>query len=643
MGETDTSFLGVLPAVRKLSDSEATGSLATLGYDDVDFTGQVILGRYSVDSILGSGAMGRVYRGRQLSIDRAVAIKVLRPDGSWDHEVARQRLHREATFLARVQHPNVVNLIDYGITDDGHLVMVLEFLPGRTLKQIVESSGPLPHVRVLNLSRQLVRALRRIHRLGGIHRDVKTSNIMVEDTEDGEELLKLLDFGLIKVHEQASRPSDITGSIPALGTPLFISPEQALGEAIDARTDIYAAGVLMFYLLAGRPPYIGANTAELLNGHIEGPIPEILSVAPDSDVHPEFAALIRRCLAKHPEDRYPDTDALYEALRAIPEVPAASGLDTVSESWEPMRALVTPVVQEPSLALLPDVASEDTLPAQLIRHPVAFDPGLDDSAGLRSDAEREAEFDRRLERRSYAVPSTPDLPPSRDLPPTRDLPESLSPFVDRPRSSSSRSDPPARGMADPSDEQDTIYDPDAMHPLLRPAPAHAGTRESADTDPASSPPKNPGFIPVPRRPSLPRPQSSAHAAILPASPRSSRDLEEAPTLYEDRFLGHPPGRAARALRSPPDPEPIHRSESNRRPGAASTSQPPEAYRHPDAYLPDAPQWARPDLSNLAPGMSSARPSGSSGQKSSNTLWIGLGVMFLGLALVVLIVAQRFLS
>lgn len=336
-----------LPAVRKIGD-EGEEPRAAGAFGDVDLTGQVVLGRYSIDKMIGGGAMGRVYKGRQLSIGRTVALKMVHPDSTWDREVARQRFHREATFLAGLQHPNVVNLVDYGITDDGHLVMVLEFLPGQTLKALIDEGGPLPYTRALELSRQLVRALRRIHRMGGIHRDVKPSNMMVQETEDGDDLLKLLDFGLIKVVEDAGKSSnEITGSTPALGTPLFISPEQALGESIDLRSDIYSAGAVMFNMVAGRPPFTGGSTPEVLTGHVRRPVPEIRSIAPDSDCHPALENVIRRCMEKLAEDRYPDTEALFKALSEVPGVPGASEIHTIGFEPSGSVPMVAPVPAEP--------------------------------------------------------------------------------------------------------------------------------------------------------------------------------------------------------------------------------------------------------------------------------------------------------
>jgi serine/threonine-protein kinase len=215
-------------------------------------------------------------------------------------------------MTALLSHWNVVEIYDYGRTDDGTFFYVMEYLPGLSLEELLERHGPLPAERLVHFLRQVCQGLREAHATGLIHRDIKPGNVFAAERGGVYDVVKLLDFGLVKpVTEAPSARLTQDGGIS--GTPLFMSPEQARGlENLDARSDIYSVGALAYALLTGRPPFDGTNSMEVMIAHIRD------EVAPPSkrlaDVPADFERVILRCLSKRPEDRFQDVDSLEQAL-----------------------------------------------------------------------------------------------------------------------------------------------------------------------------------------------------------------------------------------------------------------------------------------------------------------------------------------
>jgi serine/threonine-protein kinase len=269
------------------------------------------VGQYRLIKPLGAGRMGEVYLAEHRMLKRPCAIKLIHPDRAGDPHVLA-RFEREVRMTARLSHWNTVEIFDYGRTDDGTFFYVMEYLPGLSLEELLERHGPLPAERVVHLLRQTCQGLREAHAIGLIHRDIKPANLFAAQRGGLYDVVKLLDFGLVKpVTENPSARLTQEGAVS--GTPLFMSPEQARGlDDLDARSDIYSLGAVAYALLTGRPPFDGTNPMEVMIAHVRD------EVVPPSKHHADVPAdlerVILRCLAKSPRDRFQDVDSLERAL-----------------------------------------------------------------------------------------------------------------------------------------------------------------------------------------------------------------------------------------------------------------------------------------------------------------------------------------
>lgn len=266
--------------------------------------GDVLAGRYRLDAVLGEGGMGTVYAGRDLELDRAVAVKVLLPSWVNDDDVVA-RFEKEARLTARLEHPNIVAIYDVGQVN-ARPFFVMQRLSGQTLASALRHKGALPLRETVALMRQLASGIDFIHAQRFIHRDIKSENVFLSD--DGH--ATLLDFGILR-HSDASA----TRSGLYLGTPHYMSPEQALGAAtVDHRADLYALAVVMYECLSGTLPFEADSELRLVHLQAHAPAPEILDRAPW--LSKATAQVVRRALLKKPEDRFPTAAALVEALAA---------------------------------------------------------------------------------------------------------------------------------------------------------------------------------------------------------------------------------------------------------------------------------------------------------------------------------------
>jgi len=271
------------------------------------------LGQYQLTRRLGAGGMGEVYLAEHVLLRRPCAVKVIRPERTGDPRHLA-RFEREAQATAALKHPNTVQVSDYGYADDGTFYYVMEYLPGPTLDELVREGGPLPPARAIRFLRQLCGALAEAHARGLVHRDVKPSNVLVCEVGGAGDVAKLLDFGLVV--PAADGPDDkLTQEGAVLGTPSYMSPEQAAGsDDVDGRSDLYSLGCLAYFLLTGRPPFAGRSAVKLLAAHLYEPPWPLTDLRPD--VPADLAAVVLRCLAKKPEDRFPDAASLDAALAA---------------------------------------------------------------------------------------------------------------------------------------------------------------------------------------------------------------------------------------------------------------------------------------------------------------------------------------
>src|SRR5579884_2123766 len=240
--------------------------LRPTGSDD-HLIGQVIADRYQVLELIGEGGMGRVYLAEHVRMGRKSAVKVMSPNMALSAD-AITRFNREAANAARINHPNVAQIYDFGETSDGVLYLAMEFVEGETLRNIIHRDGPLPPARAANLTKQIADALAAAHHLGIVHRDLKPDNIMVGRHHDGSDWVKVVDFGIAKTVQGSGDPGSgsqtVTTAGVSLGTPEYMSPEQLAGERLDSRTDLYSLGLVLFNMLTGDLPYPKVTSRETL-------------------------------------------------------------------------------------------------------------------------------------------------------------------------------------------------------------------------------------------------------------------------------------------------------------------------------------------------------------------------------------------
>jgi len=289
------------------------------------------MGQYRLGQRLGSGGMGEVYEAEHVLLRRRCAIKLIRPDQTHDPAVL-QRFEREVQAMATLTHPNTVEVFDYGRSSDGTFYYVMEYLAGLNLETLVQRFGPLPPERVIYFLRQVCAALREAHGVGLLHRDIKPSNIIACRRGGMDDVVKLLDFGLVQGVLPGADSARLTIPGAILGSPPFMSPEQAAGRLdLDARTDIYSLGGVGYFLLTGQPPFPRETAMEMLLAHAyEQPIPprQIRPSIPE-----DLQAIVLRCLQKKRENRYETVEELSAALQSC----AAAGLwteETAAQWWK---------------------------------------------------------------------------------------------------------------------------------------------------------------------------------------------------------------------------------------------------------------------------------------------------------------------
>ncbi len=261
------------------------------------FVGQTVAEKYFVHQLLGRGGMGQVYKATHLTLDRPVVLKILDRSLLADPSIV-QRFHREARAASRLNHPNSISVIDFGQAADGVLFIAMEYLPGRSLARVIAEEFPLEPARIVKIGSQILAALTEAHALGILHRDLKPENVMVESRRDEADFVKVLDFGIAKLNEpgEAGGPR-LTQAGMVCGTPGYMSPEQARGEEVDARGDLYSVGVILYELVTGKLPF-EAETPIALVSKVLVELPTPASVRrPDLTIPPDLEALIMRALS----------------------------------------------------------------------------------------------------------------------------------------------------------------------------------------------------------------------------------------------------------------------------------------------------------------------------------------------------------
>jgi serine/threonine protein kinase len=269
---------------------------------------QIIANNLRIENLLGRGGMGTVYRATHLSLDRVVAVKIINPEFAANTDVT-QRFAREARLMAKLRHPRAAMIYDSGNLPDGRLFIVMEYVEGITLADVIKRDGKIPYKKAVEIAVSICDVLSEAHSLGIIHRDLKPANIMLN-----QQGVFVLDFGIAKLLNTDNAESmrlSMTGSGLLVGTPFYMSPEQCLGEPVEARSDLYSLGALLYEMLAGRPPFNDEVLSAVIIKHAMVEAPNITEFAPD--IPPALADVVNRLLAKKPADR-PDNASVAKAL-----------------------------------------------------------------------------------------------------------------------------------------------------------------------------------------------------------------------------------------------------------------------------------------------------------------------------------------
>lgn len=274
-------------------------------------SGQLLDGRYEVRSVLGGGASAVVYLARQATVDRDVAIKVIRPE-VFQHERELERYLREARIIAALNHPHIVTLHDVGRLSDDRPYMVMEYVRGQSLNRLLTNDGHMAVDVAFQIFQQVADALSHAHRNGVVHRDIKPGNILVEHRSTGLVHTRVADFGVASIAS-----SSLTHHGAFIGTPLYMAPEQAQGLPVTPRSDIYSLGIVMYRLLTGHKPFHADTPVALAMCHVTEEVVPLREIAPMLDIPRNLERVVLRCLEKDPDDRYQDCEALLEDLAEV--------------------------------------------------------------------------------------------------------------------------------------------------------------------------------------------------------------------------------------------------------------------------------------------------------------------------------------
>jgi tetratricopeptide (TPR) repeat protein len=461
--------------------------------------GEVVDGRYTLLERLGQGAMGVVYRAVQRGLEREVAVKILKRVGDEEHPTARRFL-REVRAVSQLNHRNIVTVYDVGETDRGEPYLSMELLRGVTLRQQLAAAGPLGTERALTLLGQVCEGLHAAHARGIIHRDLKPTNLIVVGADEvTPEHVKILDFGLAKL----DAPEDVVGSAITrtghiCGTPLYMSPEQALGIELDGRSDLYAVGLIAFELLTGATPFRDRAVQDILRERIRAVAPPLAEVNPSVAVHPAIEAAVLRALARDPGDR-PATALEFKAEleAAATEARRAAGASTAT------LGAVSGRFGPPRPARPTGAAADGGVASSVVRAAAAGPPSPsevelpriplpDETEARRAAAASGGVPGRRpSERRRSTAPPSPSSQPAAGPRPTQLTPSSQPAAAGAPGAAAGpSSQPAAAGAPGAAAGRRPTQPPPSSQPPAAGAPGAAAGRRPMQPPPSSQPPSS---------------------------------------------------------------------------------------------------------------------------------------------------------
>lgn len=313
------------------------------------FINSVLDGKYLIEESIGKGGMGLVYRAKHVNFNRLFAIKILKNELVSDPQ-AIKRFRNEANAAGMIRHPNAITISDFNITNDGTAYLVMDYVEGKSLRDILKKEGKQSYQRTVDLISQVADAAAAAHRKGIIHRDLKPDNIMVEDLEDQSEMVRVLDFGIAKLSQNPAYSENITVGGAILGSPYYMSPEQCDGRHLDNRSDIYSIGIILYELLVGKVPFRAQTPWGLVKMHCSTPPTPISKHRPD--IPPALEAAVLKALAKDPKDRQQSALELKKELEA-----ALSASIVNAPSVQPMMAspvMASPVAVQNQQSIEPD-------------------------------------------------------------------------------------------------------------------------------------------------------------------------------------------------------------------------------------------------------------------------------------------------
>lgn len=368
------------------------------------FINERIAGKYRIKRVIAAGGMGRVYEGVQEPIGRPVAVKVIAPprEDQEDHETHAKRFFREASLLGRLSHPNIVVVYDYGTMEgEGHehpYYLVMEYLQGRTLREVINQEAPLSLERVLRMGLQLCGALHDAHSQGILHRDLKPPNIMLTQRGGDPDFLKIIDFGLVKeINPDVN--DEVTSAQNLVGSPLYMAPEQFTKNKTTVQSEIYSVGIILYEMISGHTPFTrsaDSMVSDLIIKHVMEPPPPIESFVPDAVLPQELIDAVMRCLEKKPEARFASLTELQEVLEFCYRMILSGDHSAIHDSSLALRVRTgdfpvvdsrTPRAFNPSDSSSLRIAAQNSLTPSAMRRP---SPGSPPTAAALTQAEMSA-------------------------------------------------------------------------------------------------------------------------------------------------------------------------------------------------------------------------------------------------------------